>query len=305
MKISKSVIFIILSVLILGCNNDTKKNEKKLTQKKPEIKAVKFESLLDGKYKIKLNQINTISKKTSLPYQNDKKPLTAESTSEWELVHEKDEYNFKLLNISYGYDLITHGFDIDTKKDDVSIKSLLQGVEVNISEEGKSELENAQNTLKKIKGFSFSIKKDPNRKSFVLSSDYKLPLESLKLKNNLYSPDQEVKLHLNKKKIISLFSKILIRPDKSMLPNEEYKPDDITWKLSSNSNNLYLKTTQDETSFYVTYDFDNNKNFTGAYYKSLKSTSKKMKASGMNLKLITNYKHEANLMITTVKNTNQ
>ncbi|MDW6092219.1 hypothetical protein [Vibrio rhizosphaerae] len=296
----RSYFFILIasfSVVILGCNDD-QKNEPVKSAVKQIDEPVYFDYIPDGTYQISLTQTNTTSSRmVPMLSPSNNSPTEIRSYSEWNLTHQGDSYRFELVDIHYEYSFLSHTVIFDTRNDNVELESSYASVRT--TKEGESEFSAALKALKKVKGFSFTLGKDANLPEgmFGLTSKYQLPLKSMTVANNPYSPHEEIKLHLGEEKIVPIFTMMLARPLKPMTANETYTTATGTWELSKRADKLIYREKDGDTSTVVVDAFDYNNHWESSDFQRFKSTKKDIKFGNNKMKMITSHTHAAEIEI--------
>ncbi|WP_419812982.1 hypothetical protein [Bacterioplanoides sp.] len=295
MKLYGFSLILLFSALILGCNDQQAAEEKKAIE---EPAPVSFEGLPNGTYRISLKQTNTrtISYYPPKPAYG-KKPIIVESYSEWLLHHQDDAYHFELTDLRYSYDIALLSIVFDTRWDEVITESKIQGYYV----ENKNEnFPPALEKLKTIKGFSFSLGKtsDSTETLLNLTSSYQIPLESLTIPDNKFSPHDEIKIHLSEKNIVPIFSMMMAHPAKPLTANETYTSTTGTWELSNRADKLTYNTNKDNASLLVKNHFDHNNILRVSYYsRTHKKPVRTIKYRETEIDVFHNYNHKAKVEI--------
>lgn len=291
------LLFISFSVLLLGCDNHESVRVEPKVKKHNEPVPIRFGYLPYGEYKVSLKQTHTktITTTPQLAQTRDN-PLIVESYTEWNLTHKDDYYQFNLVDLHYEYEFPSHILVFDTRTDRVAIENKINGVAVSVTDKGKQDFATALESLKKVKGFSFSLGRDTNlaEGTFDLISSYQLLSDSFQVVDNPYSPHEEIELHLGKEKIIPIFTMMMARPLKPMIANEKYESDLGNWTLSSGADRLTYELESGDVTRLIVNKFDRNNRLKSSYFRSVSSTKQKTKFGG----IIRKYVHEAEVVLT-------
>lgn len=304
----KSVIFLGCIVTLFGCDDSAlneSANPPPPVKVKVPPKPITFNTVADGDYDIELIQKNTMetSMVGAIPIaggNGSNHPMIVESSSHWTLHHRGDTYTFKLEDIQYSYDMMPLRIDFDSRLMAVNTADQVKipGYAVDFSKEGHQQLDEALLALKKVKGFSFTLMSTPasTESQFQLKSDYVLPLSQLHVKDNPYSPDDEINIHLAKDKIVPIFVFALSRPAEGIMPGQDYKSPAGVWTLSGKTQLNYF-TQHEHKKIHTKAHFDMNRNLKTFYYNSFYSKTNTIKTRVNTFKRVTKVTHEADMTI--------